>query len=322
MSEGEVRAATRCPRFAARICFSQRTDRVSSPSAARCAATECCRLAGGPSFEQRESAQGAARFLGVCSNLLGTSFLHLVRAGTEEVRSLEGGMMQPGDTAVARLDTQTGEILQEFERRIGSRTFNLWVRDNATIEIADDQVTVNVHNKFLLSWLQQRYRPAMLQAVQLVVGDDRCRAVPRVAPTLAVPGNFAPHRGLRRRSAVARSARLSRTREGAQSERARRGSARSDVAGIRRPRQGLSNRAQRPSGYSDCEDCALLCATGKFAIGARFPSWSSRNRVERRRRSLRDCGTRPNLSRKTATSQMHPRVAPARQSAAQRFPSS
>ena len=80
-------------------------------------------------------------------------------------------MMQPGDTAVARLDPQPDEILQEFERRIGSRTFNLWVRDNATIEIAEDQVTVNVHNKFLLSWLQQRYRPAMMQAVQLVVGD-------------------------------------------------------------------------------------------------------------------------------------------------------
>jgi chromosomal replication initiator protein len=80
-------------------------------------------------------------------------------------------MMQPGDTAVADPSTQACEILREFEQRIGSRTFNLWVRDNASIEIAQDQVTVNVHNKFLLSWLQQRYRAAIVQSVQVVLGD-------------------------------------------------------------------------------------------------------------------------------------------------------
>ena len=80
-------------------------------------------------------------------------------------------MMQPGDTAVADPGTQSGEILRELEQRIGSRSFNLWVRDNASIEIAPDHVTVNVHNKFLLSWLQQRYRPAIMQSVQLVLGD-------------------------------------------------------------------------------------------------------------------------------------------------------
>jgi chromosomal replication initiator protein len=80
-------------------------------------------------------------------------------------------MMQPGDTAVADPGTQAGEILRELEQRIGSRSFNLWVRDNASIEIAPDHVTVNVHNKFLLSWLQQRYRPAIMQSVQLVLGD-------------------------------------------------------------------------------------------------------------------------------------------------------
>jgi chromosomal replication initiator protein len=80
-------------------------------------------------------------------------------------------MMQPGDTAVADPSTRESEILREFEQRIGSRTFNLWVRDNASIEIAQDQVTVNVHNKFLLSWLQQRYRAAIVQSVQVVLGD-------------------------------------------------------------------------------------------------------------------------------------------------------
>src|SRR5580704_18658895 len=94
-------------------------------------------------------------------------------------------MMQPGDTAVAVSGAREDEILREFERRVGSRTFNLWVRDNATIEIAEDQVTVNVHNKFLLSWLQQRFRPAMMQAVQLVLGDAadvRFRELPAPAP--------------------------------------------------------------------------------------------------------------------------------------------
>jgi chromosomal replication initiator protein len=80
-------------------------------------------------------------------------------------------MMQPGDTAVADPVTREGEILRELEQRIGSRSFNLWVRNNASIEIAQEQVTVNAHNKFLLSWLQQRYRPAIMQSVELVLGD-------------------------------------------------------------------------------------------------------------------------------------------------------
>src|SRR5580704_817762 len=63
-------------------------------------------------------------------------------------------MMQPDDTAVANSEAaQASEILRELEERIGARTFNLWVRDNASLEIKQDHVTVNVHNKFLLSWL-------------------------------------------------------------------------------------------------------------------------------------------------------------------------
>jgi len=112
-------------------------------------------------------------------------------------------MMQPGDTAVAQSDAhqsadkQPNEILQELERRIGSRTFNLWVRDNTSIEIAAGQVTVNVHNKFLLSWLQQRYQRAISQAVQTVLGDAAAvrfrevtaSAVPNVS---AIPRNESP----------------------------------------------------------------------------------------------------------------------------------
>ncbi len=81
-------------------------------------------------------------------------------------------MMQPGDTAVAVSGAPEDDILREFERRVGSRTFNLWVRDNASIEIAHDQVTLNVHNKFLLSWLQQRYRADIVAAVRTVLGND------------------------------------------------------------------------------------------------------------------------------------------------------
>jgi chromosomal replication initiator protein len=79
-------------------------------------------------------------------------------------------MMQPSATAVADSTARQGEIFQEFEQRIGSRSFNLWVRDNASIEIVDDQVTINVHNNFLLNWLQQRHRAALTQSVQLVLG--------------------------------------------------------------------------------------------------------------------------------------------------------
>jgi chromosomal replication initiator protein len=95
--------------------------------------------------------------------------------------------MMPGDMAVADSSARESEILQELERRIGSRTFNLWIRGNASIEIAADQVTVNVHNKFLLSWLQQRYRPAILQAVALVVGPSAAvqfRELPTADPAV------------------------------------------------------------------------------------------------------------------------------------------
>jgi chromosomal replication initiator protein len=98
-------------------------------------------------------------------------------------------MMQPGATAVADSTAREGEIFQEFEQRIGSRSFNLWVRDNASIEIVDDQVTINVHNNFLLNWLQQRHRPALTQSVQLVLGaaaEIRFRVL-AVAPAEVTP---------------------------------------------------------------------------------------------------------------------------------------
>ncbi len=81
-------------------------------------------------------------------------------------------MMQPGDTAVAASGAREHDILREFERRVGSRTFNLWVRDHASIEINQDQVTLHVHHKFLLTWLQQRYRADVVAAVRTVLGDE------------------------------------------------------------------------------------------------------------------------------------------------------
>jgi chromosomal replication initiator protein len=103
-------------------------------------------------------------------------------------------MMQPGDTAVADSGAREDDILREFERRVGSRTFNLWVRDNASITIAQDQVTLNVHNKFLLSWLQQRYRSDIVAAVRSVLGNDADVQFHEltVAPTIAAP-HPAPH---------------------------------------------------------------------------------------------------------------------------------
>ncbi len=97
-------------------------------------------------------------------------------------------MMQPGATAIADASQVEREILQEFERLIGSRTFNLWVRGNASIETGDGQVTVNVHNKFLLNWLQQRFRPILAQAVQHVLGDSlavQFRELPVAVPVAA-----------------------------------------------------------------------------------------------------------------------------------------
>ena len=79
--------------------------------------------------------------------------------------------MQPNSTALAEPSiSPEREMLQEVKELVGSQTFEHWFEGTASIEIADDQVTIGVENPFLLSWMQHRFRPAVAEAARSRAG--------------------------------------------------------------------------------------------------------------------------------------------------------
>jgi len=80
--------------------------------------------------------------------------------------------MQPNSTAVAQpsIPPERG-IIEEVKELVGSQTFDHWFQGKASIEIADDQVTIGIENPFLLSWMQHRFRPAVMEAARRVLGE-------------------------------------------------------------------------------------------------------------------------------------------------------
>jgi chromosomal replication initiator protein len=81
--------------------------------------------------------------------------------------------MQPNSTALAQPSiSPEREMLQEVKELVGSQSFAHWFEGTATIEIADDQVTIGVANPFLLSWMQHRFRPAVAEAARRVLGNS------------------------------------------------------------------------------------------------------------------------------------------------------
>ena len=81
--------------------------------------------------------------------------------------------MQPNSTALVQPSiSPEREMLQEVKELVGSQTFEHWFEGTASIEIADDQVTIGVENPFLLSWMQHRFRPAVAEAARRVLGDS------------------------------------------------------------------------------------------------------------------------------------------------------
>jgi chromosomal replication initiator protein len=79
--------------------------------------------------------------------------------------------MQPNSTALAQpsIPPERG-MIEEVKELVGSQTFDHWFQGKASIEIADDQVTIGIENPFLLSWMQHRFRPAVAEAARRVLG--------------------------------------------------------------------------------------------------------------------------------------------------------
>ncbi len=80
--------------------------------------------------------------------------------------------MQPNAAAPAEPPvSRERELLQEVKQLVGSHTFDHWFEKAASIEITEDGVTIGVENPFLLSWMQNRLRPAVAEAARRVLGE-------------------------------------------------------------------------------------------------------------------------------------------------------
>lgn len=98
--------------------------------------------------------------------------------------------MQPNATLVAQSPISPDRgMLQEVKELVGSQTFDHWFHNKASIEIADNEVTIGVANPFLLNWMQHRFRPAVTEAARRILGDaaqvrfkSQPSAGPRVQP--------------------------------------------------------------------------------------------------------------------------------------------
>ena len=73
-------------------------------------------------------------------------------------------------------------MLEEVKELVGSQTFDHWFQNKASIEIADNEVTIGVANPFLLSWMQHRFRPAVTEAARRILGESARFVSKRIRP--------------------------------------------------------------------------------------------------------------------------------------------
>ena len=63
-------------------------------------------------------------------------------------------------------------ILAELKTQLGERKFERWFSNRTILNIQNDQLTVGVASPFLLTWMQNHFRPALLAAAQSVIGPS------------------------------------------------------------------------------------------------------------------------------------------------------
>ncbi len=81
--------------------------------------------------------------------------------------------MQPDTIAFAPMHASADEqILRELSATIGDQAYQNWFRDKTSLTIQDDEVTIGVASPFLADWLQKKYRSAVREAAQPVLGPS------------------------------------------------------------------------------------------------------------------------------------------------------
>lgn len=91
-----------------------------------------------------------------------------VRAGGRKMQPESIGMVPQLNTA----STSATAVLQEVERRIGTRNFSHWFRSSTTCRVHGDVVAVGVGSPFLLAWMQKQFRADVSAAAQAVLGPS------------------------------------------------------------------------------------------------------------------------------------------------------
>ncbi|MCA8991403.1 MAG: AAA family ATPase [Planctomycetaceae bacterium] len=76
--------------------------------------------------------------------------------------------MPPADPNTQHIDA----LKQALQQKVGSRRYSQWFGGNTQFLLADDQLVVEVASPFLLSWIEKKYRPTLVDLVQRIVGPE------------------------------------------------------------------------------------------------------------------------------------------------------
>ena len=108
------------------------------------------------------------RFTG---NGIGLHLDILDRPGWDFARHWGGGTMQPENLAPVPAGASPEElILQNFAAAVGRRRYEHWFHQKTRFSVEGDELVVSVTNPFLVSWLPQNFRAALLAATRPILG--------------------------------------------------------------------------------------------------------------------------------------------------------
>jgi chromosomal replication initiator protein len=106
--------------------------------------------------------------------------------------------MQPETMAMVQPATSAEEAIRcELAEAVGRRRFEHWFQNHTEFKVADDELSIEVENPFLLNWIQKHFRGPLQEIAQNVLGPSarlRFEVAPQAAPisSAAAPVNTPP----------------------------------------------------------------------------------------------------------------------------------
>lgn len=98
--------------------------------------------------------------------------------------------MQPGSMALLAREAPTEVSIQgELSNLIGQRQYEHWFHLKTRFETHDDELVISVDSPFLLKWLQKQFKPAAVQAAQVVLGPSARVRFEVAANTSSLPAS-------------------------------------------------------------------------------------------------------------------------------------